>query len=207
MPKIHDVFQGEDEWFQLRVGRVTASDFDRLVTTDFKVRDGATPYTYLCEKIAEAYKGKPMAGITSWATEQGQILEDEARGWYAMEYDDMKIRNVGFVEHDNGRCGCSPDALLGMDGGLEIKCPQPTNHVRYLLDGILPKDYAPQVHFSIYVTGAKWWRFVSYHRGYPALVLRVERDETIMAKIDAALAAFYLRYDEAMLSLKNKPNQ
>ena len=206
MPKIHDIAQGELDWLTLRVGRVTASDFDRIVTPEFKARDGATPYTYLCEKIAEAYKGKPMAGISTWETEQGQLLEDEARGWYAMEYDDVKIRNVGFVEHDNGRCGCSPDALLGEDGGLEIKCPQPTNHVRYLLDGILPKDYAPQVHFSIYVTGAKWWRFVSYHRGYPAFVLRVERDETIMAKIDAALAAFYVRYDAAMETLRNKTN-
>lgn len=206
MPKIHDIAQGDLDWLTLRVGRVTASDFDRIVTPEFKVRDGATPYTYLCEKIAEAYKGKPMAGISTWETEQGQLLEDEARGWYAMEHDDVKIRNVGFVEHDNGRCGCSPDALLGEDGGLEIKCPQPTNHVRYLLDGILPKDYAPQVHFSIYVTGAKWWRFVSYHRGYPAFVLRVERDETIMAKIDAALAAFYVRYDAAMENLRNKTN-
>ena len=206
MPKIHDIAQGDLDWLTLRVGRVTASDFDRIVTPEFKARDGATPYTYLCEKIAEAYKGKPMAGISTWETEQGQLLEDEGRGWYAMEHDDVKIRNVGFVEHDSGRCGCSPDALLGEDGGLEIKCPQPTNHVRYLLDGILPKDYAPQVHFSIYVTGAKWWRFVSYHRGYPAFVLRVDRDETIMAKIDAALAAFYVRYDAAMESLRNKTN-
>ena len=108
MPKIHDIAQGELDWLTLRVGRVTASDFDRIVTPEFKARDGATPYTYLCEKIAEAYKGKPMAGISTWETEQGQLLEDEARGWYAMEHDDVKIRNVGFVEHDNGRCGCSP---------------------------------------------------------------------------------------------------
>ena len=204
MPKIHDINQGDADWLALRIGKVTASEMDNLVSPEFKVRDGATPYTYLCQKVAESYSGKPLPGFTSFATEQGELLEIEARGWYALEHTDRKVINVGFVEHDSGRCGCSPDALLGEDGGLEIKCPQATNHVRYLLDGTLPKDYAAQVHMSLYVTGRKFWRFVSYHRGYPAFVLNVERDAAIMAKIDAALAQFYDRFDSAMLTLKTK---
>lgn len=202
--KIHDFEQGSAEWLTARIGKVTASELDNLVTPEFKIRDGATPYTYLCQKVAEAYKGKPLPQFSTFATEQGELLETEARGWYALEHTDRKVINVGFVEHDGGRCGCSPDALLGDDSGLEIKCPQPTNHVRYLLDGTLPKDYAAQVHMSLYVTGRKSWRFVSYHRGYPAFVLNVERDESIMAKIDAALAQFYTRFDAAMLTLKIK---
>lgn len=203
-PIYHHVMQKEEDWLRLRIGKVTASELDSLVTPEFKIRDGATPYTYLCEKVAEAYKGNPLPGFTAFATEQGELLEMEARGWYCMEFDDHKIHNVGFVEHESGRCGCSPDALLGDEGGLEIKCPQPTNHVRYLLDGTLPKDYAAQVHMSLYVTGRKFWRFVSYHRGYPAFVLNVERDETIIVKIDAALAQFYTRFDAAMEKLKTK---
>lgn len=211
MPKIHSVTQGEVDWLQLRVGRVTASELSALVTPEFKIKTGEGPNTYLCEKIAEAWRGQPLPGFSSWATEQGQILEDEARSWYCLEYEDHKLSNVGFVEHDDGRCGCSPDGLLGEDGGLELKCPEPTNHVRYLLDGSLPKQYAAQVHMSLYVTGRPWWRFVSYRRGFPPFVLKVDRDETIMATIANALTLFYARFDAAFESLnsvaiKRRPN-
>lgn len=202
MPKLHNVTQGEGDWLQIRVGKVTASEMDRLVTPMFKQRDGDGVRTYLYEKLAEAWRGKPLPGFSSWATEQGQLLEDEARKWYAFEHDDHKLSNVGFVEHDDGRCGCSPDGLLGDGGGLELKAPQPTNHIRYLIEGGLPKDYAAQIHMNLYVTGRKWWRFVSYHRGYPAFVLHVERDEAICAKIQTALAAFYLAFDGGMRRLR-----
>jgi len=109
-----------------------------------------------------------------------------------------------FVEHDDGRCGCSPDGLIGDDGGLEIKAPQPTNHVKYLLDGTLPKDYAVQVYFSLYATGRAWWKFVSYRRKFPPFVLTVDRDEAIMAKIGKVLADFYAKFDAAFERLGGK---
>lgn len=200
--KIHEIPQGEAAWLQLRVGKVTASEMGALLTPEFKLRTGEGPKTYLCTKVAEGFRNRPLPGFSAWATEQGQILEAEARAWYAFETDD-KLRNVGFCEHDNGRCGCSPDALVGDEGGLELKSPQPTNHVRYLLDGVLPKDYATQVHGSLYVTGRPWWRFVSYHRGFPAFILTVARDEAICAKIEDALSKFYMLYDAAMERLRN----
>lgn len=197
--KIHDCAQGELEWYQLRAGKVTASEASALLTPLFKIKEGDGPFTYLCTKIGEAF-GEIMPQFNSWQTEHGQILEDEARKWYAFEFNE-RLHNVGFCEGDDGRCGCSPDALIGEEGGLELKAPQHTNHVRYLLDGVLPKDYAVQVHFSMWVTGRKFWKFVSYHRKLPPFVLRVERDEAICAKISAAVAGFYADYDKAMKKL------
>lgn len=200
--KIHDIPQGEAEWFTLRIGKVTASEAHNLLTPKFKIKTGDGPTTYLYTKVAEGFRKRPLGGFTSsWATEQGQEMEDEARRWVCFEFE-HKVRDVGFIEHDDGRCGCSPDALLDDDGGLELKAPQPTNHVRYLLDGELPEDYTAQVHFSMYVTGRPWWKFVSYHRGFPPFVLTVQRDEKICATIAEALAAFYKRYDEAMARLR-----
>lgn len=195
--------QGEHEWLTARVGKVTASEADNLLTPEFEIRKGETPKTYLCRKVAEATLGRPLEGFTSFATEQGQELEQEARSWFAFDNDGKyRVQNVGFVEGDDGRCGCSPDALLDDDGGLELKAPQPTNHVRYLLNGELPKDYAVQVHFSMYVTHRPWWMFVSYRRKFRPLVLRIERDERIIAKIGDALGKFYADFDAAMLKIK-----
>lgn len=201
MPIYHDVAQGEAEWLTLRIGRVTASEIHNLVTPLFKVKDGDGPKTYLYTKLAEAYRGKPLPGFSSWATEQGQELEDEARKWYSLEFDE-KIKNCGFVESDDHKCGCSPDGLIGDDGGLELKAPEATNHVRYLIDGVAPKDYIAQIHMAMFVTGRPWWKFVSYHRGFPAFALTIQRDEEICAKIGEALAKFYTAYDEAMAKLK-----
>lgn len=200
--KIHDVAQGEAEWAILRLGKVTASECDQILTPELKERTGEMPKTYLAKKVAEAWRGQPLPGFTAFATEQGQMLEDEARSWYAFAFDSEKIKNVGFIEHDDGRCGCSPDALLNDDSGLELKCPEPHTHVKYLLSGELPKDYACQVNFSLYVSGRPRWKFVSYRRKFPALIVTVERDESIMAKIQAALTKFYTAFDEAMARLK-----
>lgn len=201
MPIFHECAQGEAEWLQHRIGKVTASEASSLLTPLFAVKTGEGPKTYLYEKLAEGWRGKPLPGFSSWATQEGQLLEDEARRWYSLESDDA-VQNVGFIEHDDHRCGCSPDGLIGEDGGLELKAPQPTNHIRYVMEGVLPKDYAPQVHFSLYVTGRPWWRFVSYCRGFPPLVLTVQRDEAICAKIQEALTGFYAAYDAAMLKLR-----
>jgi len=202
MPIEHDILQGDEGWLKLRIGKVTASELGNLLTPEFKQREGETPKTYLYSKVAEAWRGQPLPSFTSWATEQGELLEAEARKWFAF-VTEHKIRNIGVVEAEGGRFGCSPDALLDADGGLELKAPQSTNHVRYLMEGILPKDYVTQVHGCLYATGRPWWKFVSYRRGFPSLVLKIERDEEICEKIAKAVERFSKSFDEAMQKLKD----
>lgn len=193
--KIHDCAQGSTEWLALRAGRPTASEFDNLITPLWKVRDGAGVDTYLYRKLAEKCMGVPMeSGGGSFAMNNGVILEAEALPWFEFAHD-VKVQRVGFVTSDDGRMGCSPDGLLGNDGGIEIKCPMPDTHLRYLLAGTVPRDYLAQVHGSMLVTGRAWWKFLVYGRQFPPLVVRVERDETIIAKMRAALDAFLARFD------------
>lgn len=203
--KIHNVTQGEGDWLKVRAGKVTASEIDALVSPTFEIRKGAQVHTLVCQKVAETLNGGPLPGFTSWQTEEGQMMEDESRKWFAFASDE-KLIDAGFCEHDDGRCGCSPDSLIGEDGGLELKNPQHVNHVRYLLDGTLPKDYAAQVHMSLYVTGRKWWKFVSYRRKFPPFVITVERDEKICAIIAEALAGFYAKMDDALQRLGYSTN-
>lgn len=192
--KIHDVKQGSSEWKALRLGVPTASEFDALVTPEFKPRTGQTPETYLYQKLCEKLLGF-APDFSAFAVEQGMVLESEAKPFYELTYG-VPIRNVGFCTTDDGRIGCSPDGLLGDDGGLEIKCPQAHTHLRYLMEGGLPKDYAAQVHGSMFVTGRPWWMFMSYSRQFPPLVVRVERDERIQEALRQTLAAFLVRFDE-----------
>lgn len=190
--KIHTEYPQQSlAWFEARAGKVTASDMHRLVTNLGKVKTGEGPKTLLLEKLAEKFIGGPLpreAG--SFLMEQGQVLEEYARPAFALETG-MDVEQVGFIESDDGTTGCSPDGLiLNRKGGCEIKCPGHVNHVRYLLDNVVPEDYVLQVQHSLFVTGFEFWWFFSYRRQMPPFILKVGRDEKLQAAIREAIDEF-----------------
>ena len=234
--KIHDCKQGELAWAKLHFGIPTASGLDNLLTPEFELRKGELPKTYVYKKVAEKLQGRPLIDLSasSFMLEQGMIVEEEARPWYALEYD-KQVKQVGFITTDDGRFGCSPDGLIecpkcdgkswyvvpnrntgepeqeqcefclatGYECGLEIKSPAAHTHVKYLVNGALPKEYACQVMGSMFATGFKKWIFVSYRRGFPALVLEIHRDEKAMSMIRAAINQFHADFDRAMERILN----
>lgn len=199
--KIHNVEQGSGPWLALRLSLPTASEFDQLITPMWKIKTGEAPKSYLYQKICEKFMGAFADGGSSFAMGQGSIMEHEALPWFSFAHE-MNVQRVGFCTTDDGRIGCSPDGLIGEDGGIEIKCPSPQTHLRYWVEGVLPKEHAAQVHGSMYVTGRKWWYFLSYSRQFPALLVRIERDEEIQSKINEALSTFISEYDELYSRLK-----
>lgn len=198
--------QGTEAWLKARIGKVTASELDRIITPLWKAREGDGVATFAYEKASEMWRNYPNIGFSSFVTEQGQELEDEAMTFAALEYE-YSISKMGFCESDDGLSGCSPDGLIGETSGVELKCPQPPNHVRYLCEKRLPKDYAAQVHGSMYVTGRPQWVFLSYCRHFPPFHLVVKRDEKVMEKIDAAVKSFRKLLDETLNKIREaQPN-
>jgi hypothetical protein len=218
--RLVSVQYGTAEWLDARLGLVTASELDALITPGWKVKDieSQGPTTYLYRKIAEAWCCKPVNQFGSFATEQGQLLEPEARPWFELAFDFEVSTKYGFVVGDDKRCGCSPDGIILHNPsdesvfyeGWEAKCPQETNAVRYAIEGELPAEYELQVHGSLYVTGFLRWHFLSYHRTLPKFHTVVERDESKCAKIAEALAGFYCRFDaewEKLNKLADEPRK
>jgi len=196
---IHTEYQqGSVDWMLARSGIPTASEFDQLLTPEFKMRSGQMPKTYLAKKLGEAWQGGPLASFNTFAMDQGQLMETEAIPWFELQFE-QAVERVAFITTDDGRVGCSPDGLIttlgGSEGGIEVKCPEIQTHVGYLLEGGLPKDYACQVHGALWVTGRQWWQFLSYRRHFPPLLVRVERDEAIMEKIEEAVTLFINSFD------------
>ena len=192
--KILDLKQHSVEWHQARLGIVTASEADALVTPTFKVSDGKGVETYLYKKVCERFLGYAPESGGTFAMEQGNIIESIARPWYAFTYG-VDVKAVGFCVSDDGRCGCSPDGMLPDGSGLEIKSPQGATALKYFINGEVPPEYRVQVAFSLYVTGAPYWTFVSYHRQLPPLVVRVEPEAKQVAVIQCALAQFFEKFD------------
>lgn len=185
--KIHPAQPNSLEWMAARAGVVTASEFDNIVTPLFAIRTGQMPFTYLAQKVAEKWIGGPLPGFSSIDMEIGSVLEEKAIPLFQMETG-YKVERVGLITSDDGKVGCTPDGLLADPvAGLECKCPRDETHVKYLLNGALPLEYAAQVHGAMYVTGRQLWYFMSYARGFPPFILKVKRDEKIIAVIDDAI--------------------
>ena len=193
--RIIECEQGSVSWWMARAGTPSASNFDRIITPKTgKLSAQAMPY--ICELIAERVMGGPPEGVeayTSRAMQYGVDTEPEARAYYELE-SGVKVQQVGFIFDDSGRFGCSPDGLVGDDGGLELKCPMAKTHVAYLLAGELPTEYRCQVHSSLLVTGRKWWDFMSYCIGFSPFIIRVVPD-AFTAAMATALAEFLDMYD------------
>ena len=201
--KIHaDIAQNSVDWQILRAGKVTASEFDALITPLGKVRDGDGVATYLAQKLAERWLGGPLPALQGvFDVEQGQILEERAKPAFTI-HTGLETHNVAFIETDDGQCGCSPDAMVGMESGVEIKCPRAETHIGYLLAGKLPKQYVAQVQGSMFVTGCPTWHFFSYRRSFPAFHLVVARDDNFHRALAVALADFLAALDIAMKRLE-----
>jgi hypothetical protein len=200
--KIHaDIEQNSTEWLILRSGKVTASEVDALVSPTGKIRSGDGVQTYLNKKLCEHWIGGNLPSLSGiFDIEQGKILEERAKPAFTL-HTGIEIRNVGFITTDDGRAGCSPDAMIGEIGGVEIKCPRMETHIGYLLDGELPAQYVAQVQMSMLITGFEIWHFFCYNRSLPPLHLVIKRDEKFQAALETALGDFRKAFDAALTKL------
>ena len=194
-----DVKQGSPEWHAARLGLPTASRFKEIITAKTgQPSDSAKPYVW--ELCAEWLLGAPVESASSGFMERGSAIERQAVAAYKIERPGLELTAPGFCLTDDRRSGCSPDRLVGDDGGLEIKCPGAKSHLGYVL-GERADEHRPQVQGCLWITGRKWWDQLSFHPEMPPALIRWERDEPYIGKIDAAVRSLIERMDKAKAKL------
>jgi putative phage-type endonuclease len=201
----HEFEQRSTEWFEARMGCVTASrTADVMAQT--KSGHSASRANYMADLICERLTGSRQAGFSSAAMQWGTETEPQAR----MAYEIMTGANVietGFVLHPKiGGFGASPDGLIGDDGLIEIKCPNTATHIETLLNDKVPNKYIIQMHVQMICTGRKWCDFVSFDPRLPVdmqmFVRRVECDEALAAQIVTEVQAFIAEMETKIEQLK-----
>lgn len=162
------MIQGSQEWFQARLGKVTASRIaDVLAKT--KTGWGASRYSYMGELIAERLTGRPNEPFTTSAMEWGRANEAKARAAYEFKYD-CQVTEVGFIEHPRleGLAGASPDGVIDDETLLEIKCPSTYVHLDTLTSGKIPPRYQLQMQWQLEcVQGKRRCKYVSFDPRLP----------------------------------------
>ena len=199
--KILEMEQGTQEWLEARLGCPSGSGFSKLITASGTPSSSAE--SYINDLIAELITGESTPfHVTEWM-QRGTELEPFARMNYELETD-REVTEVGFCMHDILRCGVSPDGLIGGDGGIEIKCPKPSTHVKYLRNGKLPSEYKAQVMGCLWITGREWWDFMSYHPQMPNLLIRVHRDEEYINQLERLVTHACQIIEKEVAEIKEK---
>jgi predicted phage-related endonuclease len=194
--EIIDCAQNSDEWLRARMGIPTASAFADVLAKG----EGKTRRTYMLKLAGEIITGEPMDSFSNGHTERGHAMEDEARDLYTFQ-SGAALHRVGFVK--NGRAGCSPDSLIGEDGGLEIKTKLPHLLIDVILKDKCPPEHLAQIQGTLWVTGRQWWDIVIYWPGIPLFVKRVARDDAYIANLAAEVGKFITELDAVVAQIRN----
>jgi len=198
-----DAPQGSAEWFEARLGALTASRIGDAVRQPKRVNTGElqSRTDLKIELAVERITKKPAEKFVSeWMT-RGTEMEPLARAAYELRKS-VEVQQVGFVFHPHIQfAGCSPDGLIGEDGLVELKVPKPNTHAEYLLGEVVPDAYIPQMMWQMACTGRKWNDFVSYCPDFPdpldVFICRLPRDDQRIAEMEAEAQKF-LREVEAI---------
>jgi putative phage-type endonuclease len=201
--------QGSESWFQVRIGKVTASRVADVIAKT-KIGYSATRDNYMAQLVCERLTGQKGESFTNAAMQHGTDTEPLARAAYEA-LRDVLVDEVGFVPHPSIiMAGASPDGLVGEDGLLEIKCPNTATHIETLLSQSVPGKYFTQMQFQLACTERQWCDFVSFDNRLPdelqLFVKRVPRDNEFIKQMEDEVVKFLNELDikiAQLMELKN----
>ena len=177
---IHDMEQRTPEWFEIRFGKASASNFHNLLTAKTLKRSTSLPgyaYTLAADLFT---KGSSNSWGGNNDIQRGRYLEDNAIAQYEF-VNDVEIKECGFISDDSGDYGCSPDGLINDDGMIEVKCVNPKDHVENIVNWMKDKTINPkhraQVQGQLMIGEREWCDLVFYHYSLPSLTCRILPDK------------------------------
>ena len=195
--------QGSLEWIMARLGRVTASNMHKLLTGG----EGKTRDSYLLEIASEIISGVPSEKINTWDMVRGNTLEPYAIQAYEV-MTGLEVERVGLIYlNKDKRIAASPDGLTSR-GGVEVKCPNPKNHMRTIIEGKNPKKHAAQLQTNLWVSGAETWDYVSFcpeFKQCPIFIIPAQRDEVMIDRIRTASEEAVYKIDEYVKMATGEP--
>lgn len=202
-----DIEQYSPEWYALRCGMLTASSISKIITPaklqPVTTKDGS-PTALQLELAAQRITGFVEPTFQSFDMQRGNEEEVLARAVYSEKV--APVQEVGFVTNDEWgfTLGCSPDGLVGEDGGVEFKSRANKYQVETILNNGKMPEFMLQIQTSLLVTRRQWWDFGSYSNGMSLAIYRVIPDPAVQEAIIAGARAFYARMEEILAEYSEK---
>jgi putative phage-type endonuclease len=203
--------QGTEEWFQQRLGKVTASRISDVIAKT-KTGISTSRQNYLIQLVSERLTGKKTDSYTNQAMQDGTEREPIARKLYESKTNSI-VTEVGFFDHPVIKnSGASPDGAVNSEeegkyaGLIEIKCPIETTHTNTLMSKSVPTKYIPQMQWQMACTNAKWVDFISFNPNFPdelqVFIKRLDRDDDYIAELETEVIKFLEEIEQTIIKLK-----
>lgn len=185
--QIFDCEQTSPEWYECRLGCPSASMFKTILASGKGGGESATRKTYLYKLAGEIITGKPAETYQNADMLRGREMEAKAAEWYAFTRD-VELTTVGFLKR--GNMGCSPDRLIGADGGVEFKSNSPHILIEHLFRDDLPPEHKAQVQGCLMISGRDFWETVIFWPDMPPPVFRSVPDRAYHANLKGEIDRF-----------------
>jgi len=200
--------QNTPPWEFVRLGLATSSDYAKLlakgkttgkdsVQRDRLVHD--TAHELIAQERADTWAGNRF-------TERGHAQEAEAFELYCdvRSLTPDMVRRPAFIKRTDLLTGCSPDALVSDDGGVEIKTMSGGLFLKLMTNPRVPPEHTAQLQGNLLVTGRSWWDLVIYSPPHAPYVVRVEPDRPYHAELTAALRKFNADVEAVLLKVRKE---
>lgn len=199
--------QRTDAWLTERCGKVTASAIYKVMART-KTGYGADRANYHAQLVAERLTGVPAETYQNAAMIWGIDTEAQARAMYTLETG-LDVIETGFHPHPTiALSGASPDGLVGEIGLVEIKCPNTATHIATLTGSNIDRKYLLQMQWQMACVGRDWCDFASFDPRLPdemqLHIRRIERDDELLAEIEAEVTKFLAEVEETVAQLTDK---
>ena len=196
------VVQGTGAWLAARAGKLTAS---RMADAMDRKKDGSSSAkreNLLKELLAERVTGESVTHYVSPEMKHGIEFEPVAKGEYEEETG-IILRPAPFFDHPTIEWfGATPDALIGADTVVEIKCPKTATHMGWIMakSAEPPVEYQPQILAQLACTRRRKARFISFDPRIAGprrmMVVDWEPDPAEIAAVEGAALDFLAELDE-----------
>jgi len=195
------------EWFDARLGRVTAS---RVADVMARTKTGysAKRKDYLWDLVVERLTREPTTTFETHQMRWGMDTEPMARAAYEAHTGAL-VEETGFVLHPSMKdAGASPDGLVGDDGLVEIKCPTTATHLQTMANDGPDERYIPQMMWQMACTQRAWCDFVSFdprvEEPLSFFTVRVHRNDTTVRLMESEVVEFLAAVDDAVRAIRKR---
>jgi len=172
-----------------------------------KTGEAAARRDYRLQLVCERLTGQPQDDLfINAAMQRGIDMEPFARSAYEAKTGNVAVQ-TGFLSHVTHKAGCSLDGHVDAFAGIvELKCPKSATHLRYLREGVLPREYVPQVTHNAWISGAEWVDFLSYDDRFPpelqVFYTRMLAKDLDLAGYEQSALAFLSEVDNEVNALR-----
>lgn len=199
--------QRTDEWFQARCGKLTASCMADAMSFLKSGGSSKARENLIAMKAVERLTGMPQGTDISRVPGVKWGIENEPRAKLAVSIEYGIIgKDVSVIDHPSiDMLAASPDWLV--DGiPWEFKCPNTMTHFNYMLSGVAPEEYRPQMALQMLCCGSKKAQFVSFDPRltpeYQLFIVGFSPDQSYLDEVEKHAIQFLGEVDEMVRKLK-----